>query len=186
MSSILVSSPSTGALAPVALAHIGVEQSNSFAAGISHPLNGIDHIIVMVAVGLWAVLVGGRAIWVLPMAFVGTMLAGFAAAILGLQLPLVEPAILSSVMSLSLLLALRKKAPVWLGAATVGLFGFFHGHAHGLEATFASLIPYAAGFSLATAGLHATGITLGLFAKATTEKIALGDGSESGNQRCSR
>src|SRR5689334_6720026 len=74
-----------GALSSPALAHTGVSESNSFASGIAHPLNGADHILAMVAVGLWGVLAGGRAIWVWPMAFVTTMLAGFAAATLGLQ-----------------------------------------------------------------------------------------------------
>jgi urease accessory protein len=163
----------TGALVAPALAHTGVEQTNSFAAGIAHPLNGADHILAMVAVGLWAVLAGGRAIWVWPTAFVATMLAGFAAATLGLQFPFVEPVIWSSVIVLGLFVALAVKAPVWLGAAIAGLFAFFHGHAHGTEVTAASLIPYAAGFALATAGLHATGIGLALFVQSSIGKVAL-------------
>jgi urease accessory protein len=163
----------TGALVAPALAHTGVEQTNSFAAGIAHPLNGADHILAMVAVGLWAVLAGGRAIWVWPTAFVATMLAGFAAATLGLQFPFVEPVIWSSVIVLGLFVALAVKAPVWLGAAIAGLFAFFHGHAHGTEVTAASLIPYAAGFALATAGLHATGIGLALFVQGSIGKVAL-------------
>src|SRR5215475_3186355 len=75
----------------------GVSQSHSFAMGLSHPLLGADHILVMIAVGLWAVLVGGRAIWALPLAFLATMLAGFAAASSGLTLPLVEPIVSSSI-----------------------------------------------------------------------------------------
>jgi urease accessory protein len=163
----------TGALVAPALAHTGAEQTNSFAAGIAHPLNGADHILAMVAIGLWAVLAGGRAIWVWPTAFVATMLAGFAAATLGLQIPFVEPAIWSSVIILGLFVARAVKAPVWLGAAVAGLFAFFHGHAHGTEVTAASLIPYAAGFALATAGLHATGIGLALFVQGSIGKVAL-------------
>jgi urease accessory protein len=163
----------TGALVAPALAHTGAEQTNSFAAGIAHPLNGADHILAMVAVGLWAVLAGGRAIWVWPTAFVATMLAGFAAATLGLQIPFVEPAIWSSVIILGLFVARAVKAPVWLGAAVAGLFAFFHGHAHGTEVTAASLIPYAAGFALATAGLHASGIGLALFIQGSIEKVSL-------------
>jgi urease accessory protein len=127
----------------------------------------------MVAVGMWGVLAGGRAIWVWPMAFVATMLAGFTAATLGLQMPFAEPAIWSSIIILGLFVVLAVKAPVWLGAAMTGLFAFFHGHVHGTEATAASLIPYAAGFALATAGLHASGIGLGLFAERSIGKIAL-------------
>jgi urease accessory protein len=165
MRSISICLALTVALVSPALAHTGVEETNSFASGIAHPLNGADHILVMVAVGLWGVLAGGRAIWVWPMAFVTTMLAGFAAATLGLQMPLVDPVVWSSIIILGLFVALEVKAPVWLGAAIVGFFAFFHGHAHGTEATAGSLVPYAAGFAFATAGLHATGIGLGVFAK---------------------
>jgi urease accessory protein len=91
------------------------------------------------------------------------MLAGFAAATLGLRMPFVEPAIWSSVIVLGLFVALAAKAPVWLGATIVGLFAFFHGHAHGTEATAATLIPYAAGFTVATAGLYAESPILKFF-----------------------
>ena len=140
-------------------------QIDSFLSGIAHPLSGTDHMLVMTAVGLWAVLAGGRAIWIWPIAFVATMLAGFAAAIWGLQVPLVQPAIWSSIIVLGLLIALAVKAPVSLGVAIVGLFAFFHGHAHGAEAATASLLPYAAGFAFATGGLHAVGIGLGLLGR---------------------
>ena len=142
-------------------------QIDSFLSGIAHPLSGADHGLAMTAVGLWAVLAGGRAIWIWPIAFVATMLAGFAAAISGLQLPLVELVMWSSLIVLGLLIAFAVQAPVWLGAAIVGLFAFFHGHAHGTEATAASLVLYAAGFALATAGLHAAGIGFGLLAART-------------------
>ncbi len=163
----------TGALVTPAFAHTGVGQTSSFASGIAHPLHGADHMLAMAAVGLWAVLAGGRAIWVWPTAFVATMLAGFAAATLGLQLPFVEPVISSSIIASGLFVALAVNAPVWLGAAITALFAFFHGHAHGTEATVASLIPYAAGFVLATAGLHAAGIGLGLLAGRSIGKVAL-------------
>jgi len=150
-----------GALVSPALAHTGLQHSNALASGIAHPLSGPDHILAMVAVGLWSVLAGGGAIWVWPIAFLATMLAGFAAATMGLPIPCVEPAIWSSIVALGLFIAFAVKAPLWLGAAITGLFAFFHGHAHGTEAVAASLIPFAAGFALATAGLHAVGIGLG-------------------------
>ena len=156
-----------------ALAHIGVGQTNSFASGVAHPLHGTDHVLVMLAVRLWAVLAGGRAIWVWPMAFMATMLGGFAAATFGLQMPFVEPAIWSSVIILGLLVALAIKAPVWLGGAMTGLFAFFHGHVHGTETVLGNFIPYAVGFSLATAGLLAAGIWLGFFAERSIGKLAL-------------
>ena len=154
-----------GVLVSPAFAHTGVGQTNSFASGIAHPLYGADHVLAMLVVGLWGVLAGSRAIYVWPMSFIATMLAGFAAATLGLQIPFVEPAILSSIIILGLFVALAVKAPVWLGTVITGLFAFFHGHAHGTEATAISLIPYAAGFALATAGLHAVGIGLGHFSQ---------------------
>jgi urease accessory protein len=127
----------------------------------------------MITVGLWGVLAGGRAIWIWPVAFVGTMLVGFTAAAFGLQMPFVEPAIASSIIILGLLVALAVKAPVWLGATITGLFAFFHGHVHGTEATAVGLVPYAAGFAVATAALHAAGIELGLFAEGLIGKLAL-------------
>jgi len=170
---ILICIALIGGLVSPALAHIAVGQTDSFASGIAHPLHGTDHVLAMLAVGVWGVLAGGRAIWVWPMAFVTAMLVGFTAAALGLQAPFVEPAIWSSVIILGLLVALAIKAPVWLGGAMTGLFAFFHGHVHGTEAVLGNLIPYAAGFSLATAGLLAAGIWLGFFAERSIGKLAL-------------
>jgi len=170
---ILICIALSGALVSPVLAHTGVGQANSFASGVAHPLHGADHVMAMLAIGLWAVLAGGRAIWVWPMAFVATMLAGFAAATFGLQMPFVEPAIWSSIIILGLLVAFAVKAPVWVGAAMAGLFAFFHGHAHGTEVTAAGLIPYAAGFALATASLLAIGIGLALSAEGAIGKLAL-------------
>jgi urease accessory protein len=136
--------------------------SVSFLAGFAHPISGWDHVLVMMMVGIWGALTGGRALWVWPGAFVTTMLAGFVAATLGLHLPWVATAISSSLIVLGLAVALAVKAPVWVGAVVVGVFAFFHGHAHGTEATAASLPAFGAGFAAATAGLHVAGIGLGL------------------------
>jgi urease accessory protein len=171
--SILTALALTGVLVSPALAHTGVTQVNSFASGIAHPLSGADHILAITSLGLWAVLGGGRALWIWPATFVAAMLAGFAVASLGVPMPLVEPAILSSVVILGLFVAVAMKAPLYLGAAITGLFAFFHGHAHGAEATAASLIPYAAGFVLATAALQAGAIGLGLFAKGSIGTVAV-------------
>jgi len=185
MRSISICLALTATLASPALAHTGVVQTDSFASGIAHPLSGADHILAMVAVGLWGVLAGGRAIWAWPAAFIAMMLAGFAAATFGLQMPFAEPAIWSSIIVLGLLAALAVKAPVWLGAAIAGLFALFHGHAHGVEAGAASLIPYAAGFSLSTGGLHAVGVALGVFARTAVGNIAWADAGEMESQECS-
>jgi urease accessory protein len=170
---ILMALALTGALVSPALAHTGVAHIHSFATGLAHPLSGADHILAMVAVGLWGVLAGGRAIWIWPLAFVATMLAGFVAAALGLQMPFVESAVSSSIILLGLCVVLAIKAPVWVGAVIAGLFAFFHGHAHGTEATTASVIPYVAGFVLATAWIHSAGIGLGLVAEGLIGKLAV-------------
>src|SRR4029077_2792421 len=108
-----------------------------------------------------------------PVVFVSTMLAGFVAAILGLSLPWTDAAIWSSVVVLVLMVALAVRAPLWGGAGLVGLFAFFHGHAHGTETMAANLPAYAAGFALATAGLHATGIALGLATQSSVGRISV-------------
>jgi urease accessory protein len=137
---------------------------NSLMAGLAHPLGGADHVLAMVAIGLWSAFTGGRALWAWPLAFVTTVLAGFAAALLGLQIPLVEPAIASSIVVLGLLVALAVRMRVWSGALIAGLFALFHGHAHGTEAVAAGvgLLDYAAGFVLATAALHGVGLGAGV------------------------
>ena len=142
-----------------ALAHPGHVEALSFLAGVAHPLSGLDHIAVMIAVGLWAALKGGRALWVWPAAFVGLMLVGGALGMAHVALPFVEPGILASVVALGLLVALAVDLPVITGAAIVGVFALFHGHAHGSEvAENLSGIEYMAGFAMATATLHLIGI----------------------------
>jgi urease accessory protein len=127
----------------------------------------------MLAVGVWGALAGGRAIRVWPIAFVATMLVGFASAAAGIAVPFVEPAILSSIVVLGLLVAFAAEAHVCLGAAIIGLFAFFHGHAHGTEAVSASAIAYAAGLMLATGVLHTTGIGLCCVAAGSMSRVAL-------------
>src|SRR5260370_27761016 len=106
---------------------------------------------VMIAVGLWAALKGGRAIWAWPCAFVGVMLVGGALGMLHVPIPFVEPGILASVVALGLLVALAVDLPGWTGARVVGLFALFHGHAHGTEvAATRGRVGYFAGFSLRT------------------------------------
>jgi urease accessory protein len=116
----------------------------------------------MVAVGLWAAMLGGRALFIVPAAFVGVMLLGFLAALIGMPLPFVEPVILASVVVLGFLVALALPVSPVVGAAIAGFFAFFHGHAHGGEIGAATFFDYAAGFALATVLLHAAGIAIGL------------------------
>ena len=145
-----------------AFAHLDPAEHGSFAAGFSHPLFGIDHILAMVAVGLWAATQGGRAMIIVPAAFVGTMALGFIAAAAGFPLPFVEPVILASVIFIGIAVALALPMPAPLVAASVAFFAFFHGHAHGGELGSAGAAEFAIGFIVATAMLHAAGIGLGL------------------------
>jgi urease accessory protein len=158
--SILTAATLAAATAP-AFAHMNAAEHGSLLAGVSHPLFGADHILAMVAVGLWAALIGGRALWLVPSAFVGTMLVGFALALSGVSLPFVEPAILASVVALGRLVALAVRLPTALSAVVVGLFALFHGYAHGGELGGAGAGSFALGFALSTAILHGLGLVLG-------------------------
>ena len=145
-----------------AFAHLNPQEHGSFMAGFSHPLFGLDHILVMVAVGLWASQIGGRALWLVPAAFVGTMAFGFGLAVAGVDLPFVEPAILASVVALGLLVAMAARFDTVASAAIVAAFALFHGHAHGGELGAAGAASFGVGFVVATALLHAAGIAIGI------------------------
>ena len=143
----------------------------SDAAGFVHPFLGLDHLLAMLAVGVWAAQLGGRWVWAVPFAFVSAMAAGGALAFAGIALPIVEPAIAASVLVLGLVVALR----VRLGASALplaGLFALFHGAAHAAEIPAdASPVVYAAGLLLATALLHAAGIALGMLPRSRVAGI---------------
>jgi urease accessory protein len=153
-----------GALLPTAaLAHTGIGAAGGFAHGFWHPIGGLDHVLAMVAVGAFAVRLGGRALWLVPAAFVAMMAAGGFAGMERIQLPFVEIGIAVSVVVLGLSVAFQWKLPVAAASALVGLFATFHGHAHGSEMPVdASGLTYAVGFMLATASLHVAGIGVGL------------------------
>lgn len=152
----------TAAAASPAFAHLNPAEHGSFAAGFSHPLFGADHILAMVGVGLWAALLGGRAVWLVPSAFVVTMMIGFVLALANVGLPFVEPVIAASVVVLGLLALVALQVPVQIGMALVGFFALFHGYAHGGELGEAGAAPFMLGFALATALLHAVGVGIGL------------------------
>lgn len=145
-----------------AFAHLNPEEHGSLMAGLSHPVFGADHVLAMVAVGLWAAQIGGRAVLAVPATFVTVMMLGFGLALAGLPLPFVEPAILASVVALGLLVAMAVKLDTRLAMGLVGLFALFHGHAHGAELGSAGALSFGIGFAIATALLHAAGIGLGL------------------------
>lgn len=159
---LLLAAASFAASTVPAFAHLDPAEHGSLMAGFTHPLSGLDHILVMIAVGLWAAQIGGRALWVVPSAFVGTMAFGFALAMAGVHLPFVEPAILASVVALGLLVAMAVRMETVVCAAVVGVFALFHGYAHGGELGAAGALPFSAGFVIATALLHAAGIGFGI------------------------
>jgi urease accessory protein len=149
------------ALAGPALAHTGAGAVHGFGAGLMHPLFGVDHVLAMVAVGLWAGLTGGRARFAYPLAFVGMMVLAGLWGMSGSSLPGVEIGIAVSVVVLGLAIALRATPPLAAGAAACAIFAIFHGHAHGAELPQgASGLGYALGFVLATAALHGAGLGL--------------------------
>ena len=149
------------AIPGAALAHPG-HDAGGFAHGLVHPLGGLDHVLAMVAVGLYAALPGRRALWLVPATFVGVMAIGGALGAAGYPLPYVETGIALSVIVLGLAVALRVSLPTLAAMALAGLFAIFHGHAHGTEMPQdAAALSYAAGFMLATALLHMAGIALG-------------------------
>ncbi|WP_342154722.1 HupE/UreJ family protein [Methylorubrum sp. SB2] len=146
-----------------AFAHPGHGEAMGWAAGFAHPVGGADHILAMVAVGLIAGLVGGRALWLLPASFLSMMTLGAGLAMAGLDLPFVEPAILASVAAFAVMAVCARLIPLAALAGLVGAFAVFHGAAHGAEMPeTASGLAYGLGFLAATALLHAAGLAAGL------------------------
>jgi urease accessory protein len=150
--------------APV-FAHTGASAAHGFAAGFVHPLEGADHLLAMVAVGLWASALGGRALWLLPVSFVGVMGLGALLAFAGVALPHAEWLVAASVLAFGLALWRDWRAASGWAAAMVGIFALFHGYVHAEEIGGADALGYAAGFLLATAGLHGLGIAAGLIGR---------------------
>ena len=150
-----------------AAAHVGHGETQSFTHGFFHPLGGLDHILAMVSVGMLAALIGKRfgkrSIWALPVAFMAMMSVGAQLAIANFNLPFVELGISLSVVALGLAVALQMPLPMIGGVVVVGFFALFHGFAHGAEIPIdVSGASYGAGFLLATALLHLTGVGTGL------------------------
>lgn len=144
----------------VAAAHPG--HADGVLAGVAHPWHGLDHLLAMVGVGLWAAQLGGRARWILPCTFVAAMAAGMAAAMSGYTPPLSEALAAWSVLVIGLLIAFALRAPTALAASCVALFALAHGAAHGSELPqFAAPLAYAGGVLLSTALLHALGLMAG-------------------------
>ncbi|MET0083389.1 MAG: HupE/UreJ family protein [Sedimenticola sp.] len=146
----------------MAAAHTGHGMTPGLVHGLAHPLGGLDHLLAMIAVGVVAAYAGRRSLWLLPISFVGLMLAGSLVALSAISLPMVEGGILLSVVALGVMIALGVRMPLLPAIGLVGFFGMFHGYAHGLELAVASqALGYMAGFAVTTLALHGSGIMLG-------------------------
>jgi urease accessory protein len=138
---------------------VGNHASSGFVPGFQHPFGGLDHILAMVAVGLWAAQLGGNARWALPLSFVGMMAIGGMVGTAGLSLPWVEPGILISDLILGAVILFSTRLPLPASMGVVGLLAVFHGYAHGAELPQgASALEFAAGFVCSTAFLHGLGL----------------------------
>ncbi len=147
-------------LPALALAHPGHELQSGFAAGIMHPVSGIDHLVAMLAVGMWAAQLGGRLRWAVPLSFVSLMLVGALPGLSGLQFSAVEQGIAASVCVLGLLLTGAVRLPAVACVVLTGAFALFHGYAHGAEAPASGVAMYLSGFALITLVLHLAGLTV--------------------------
>lgn len=153
------------AATPLAMAHPG-HGPMDFTTGLVHPLTGWDHLLAMVAIGLWAALLGGRARWALPTAFVSAMALGAAAGIAGLRLESVDLWVFATVFILGLLLAGAVRMPLKAGLVLAASAGALHGLAHGMEMPLqANSVLFLGGMVISTAALHALGLAAGLAAQ---------------------
>lgn len=147
-------------------AHAGHGDSDGFLHGLTHPVGGLDHILAMVAVGVWAAMLGGRAVWMVPTSFIALMAIGGAMGMSGVAFPFVEQGIGGSVLVLGVLIAIAARLPVYVASGIVGAFALFHGVAHGAEMPFTeSGLGYGLGFLVATAILHLIGVGIGIGAE---------------------
>jgi urease accessory protein len=157
-----------------ASAHVLEGQAQGFLTGLAHPVSGLDHVVAMIAVGLWGAQLGTPAIWMLPVTFPIVMALGGFLALVGIPVPGVEIGIALSAVLLGLMVAGEAKPPLVMAAALVGVFAIFHGHAHGTELPPAQNgLMYSIGFVIATGALHGVGIAIGVVHQWTVGRIAL-------------
>ena len=160
-----------------ALAHTDSGVAGGFLSGLTHPIYGWDHVVAMVAVGLWGAFLGNPAIWVLPIVFPMVMAVGGALGVAGVPLPAVETGIATSAVVLGLMVALAARPPLWVAALLVAVFAIFHGYAHGAELPeAANPLAYSLGFVIATGLLHLSGIAFGLLARWPAGRLAVRTG----------
>lgn len=162
------------AVALPALAHTGEGITGGFMSGLLHPIFGWDHVVAMVAVGLWGGILGKPAIWILPIVFPLIMALGAALGVAGIEVPFIEAGIALSGVVLGLLIVFLVKMPLAAAAVIVGIFAIFHGHAHGTELPdAANPVAYAVGFVIATGFLHLIGIVFGMLMASDAGKLAV-------------
>jgi urease accessory protein len=158
----------------VAHAHAQEGQGTGFVSGLAHPVSGLDHVVAMIAVGLWGAQLGAPAVWLLPVTFPMVMALGGMLGLMGLPLPGVEIGIAASAVLLGAAVLLELRPPLVVAAALVGCFAIFHGHAHGTELPAGTdALLYSIGFVVATGCLHATGIGMGLLHRWPVGRVAL-------------
>ena len=158
----------------VAWAHVEGGQAAGFITGLQHPWSGLDHVLAMIAVGLWGAQLGSPAIWLLPIAFPMMMAMGAMMGLLGIPVPGVEIGIAISAIVLGTMILAEVRPKLAVAVAMVGIFAIFHGHAHGTELPAGqSGLLYSIGFVIATGCLHAVGIALGLVNGFPAGKLAL-------------
>lgn len=157
-----------------ALAHVGSSEAGGFLTGIQHPVSGLDHIIAMLAVGLWGAQLGAPAIWILPVVFPMMMAMGGTLGLMGIPLPGVEVGIAVSAVVLGFMVLTEARVKIQLAMVIVAFFAVFHGHAHGTELPAGqSGLLYSMGFVAATGCLHGVGIAVGLIHRWQAGKLAL-------------
>jgi urease accessory protein len=160
--------------AQVAGAHVEGGQASGFITGLQHPWSGLDHILAMIAVGLWGAQLGSPSLWLLPIAFPMMMAAGAMLGLVGIPVPGVEIGIALSAIVLGSMILAEVRPKLAIAIAMVGVFAIFHGHAHGTELPAGqSGLLYSMGFVIATGCLHGVGVARGLFNKIPLGKLAL-------------
>ncbi len=157
-----------------AFAHVELGQATGFITGLQHPWSGLDHVLAMIAVGIWGAQLGNPAMWLLPVAFPMVMAMGAMMGLLGIPLPGTEIGIASSAILLGTMVVGEIRPKLIIAALLIGFFAIFHGHAHGTELPSGqSGLLYSMGFVIATGCLHGIGITLGLVHRWPVGKLAL-------------
>ncbi len=158
----------------VVFGHVQTGSASGIASGLSHPVSGLDHILAMIAVGLWGAQLGKPAVWVLPVAFPVVMALGGMLGLMGVDLPAIEIGIALSAIVLGIAVFVEAKPALWIAAVIVAFFAVFHGHAHGTELPEGTNgLLYSIGFVIATGLLHGVGIAFGLVHQWPAGKVAL-------------